>query len=81
MLIRPSWKEQVVGSWVHRLRYLHQWQRNALFTQERHLGGERRKGLPGWEPRAARSEPVLSQNMASRSDLVLRTAASPLLQE
>lgn len=40
-LIRPSWKEQVVGSWVHRLRYLHQWQRKALFTQDRHLVGRR----------------------------------------
>lgn len=40
VLIRPSWKEQVVGSWVHRFRYLHQWQRKALFTQDRHLGGK-----------------------------------------
>lgn len=36
-LTRPSWKEQLEGSWVHRLRYLHQWQRKALFTHDRHL--------------------------------------------
>lgn len=64
-LIRPSWKEQVVGSWVHRLRYLHQWQRKALFTQERHLGEKGEGGLAGWEPCAARGEPVLSLNTAS----------------
>ena len=38
-LTRPSWKEQLDGSWVHRLRYLHQWQRKALFTHDRHLHG------------------------------------------
>lgn len=38
-LTRPSWKEQLEGSWVHKLRYLHQWQRKALFTQDRHLHG------------------------------------------
>lgn len=36
----PSWKEQLLGSWVHRLRYLHQWQRKVLFTQDRHLQDE-----------------------------------------
>lgn len=40
-LTLPSWKEQLLGSWVHRLRYLHQWQRNVLFTQDRHLQGGR----------------------------------------
>lgn len=39
-LILPYWKEQVVGSWVHRFLYLHQWQRKVLFTQDRHLGGK-----------------------------------------
>lgn len=39
VLTRPSWKEQLEGSWVHRLRYLHQWQRKALFTHDRHLHG------------------------------------------
>lgn len=38
-LTRPSWKEQLEGSWVHKLRYLHQWQRKALFTHDRHLHG------------------------------------------
>lgn len=38
-LILPSWKEQVVGSCVQRFRYLHQWQRKALLTQDRHLQG------------------------------------------
>lgn len=37
VLTRPSWKEQLEGSWVHKLRYLHQWQRKALFTHDRHL--------------------------------------------
>lgn len=36
-LTRPSWKEQLEGSWVHKLRYLHQWHRKALFTHDRHL--------------------------------------------
>lgn len=36
-LTRPSWKEQLDGSWVHKLRYLHQWHRKALFTHDRHL--------------------------------------------
>jgi hypothetical protein len=46
ILIRPSWKEQVVGSCVQRLRYLHQWQRKALLTQDRHLqrGDSKRAG-------------------------------------
>lgn len=39
-LTLPSWKEQLLGSWVHRLRYLHQWQWNVLFTQDRHLQDE-----------------------------------------
>ncbi len=39
-LTRPSWKEQLEGSWVHKLRYLHQWQRKALFTHDRHLHGD-----------------------------------------
>lgn len=38
-LTRPSWNEQLEGSWVHKLRYLHQWQRKALFTHDRHLHG------------------------------------------
>lgn len=40
-LTRPSWKEQLDGSWVHRLRYLHQWQRKALLTHDRHLRGHK----------------------------------------
>lgn len=40
-LTRPSWKEQLEGSWVHKLRYLHQWQRKALFTHDRHLDAHR----------------------------------------
>lgn len=58
-LTRPSWKEQLEGSWVHKLRYLHQWQRKALFTHDRHLDthtGVRKKqhsqgeavSLPNW---------------------------------
>lgn len=43
VLTRPSWKEQLDGSWVHRLRYLHQWQRKALFTHDRHLSEEKKK--------------------------------------
>lgn len=39
-LTLPSWKEQLLGSWVHRLRYLHQWQRKVLLTHDRHLQGE-----------------------------------------
>lgn len=31
-----------MGSWVQTCRYLHQWQRKGLSTQDRHLG-ERRK--------------------------------------
>lgn len=46
-LTLPSWKEQLLGSWVHRLRYLHQWQRKVLFTQDRHLQGQRNALLPG----------------------------------
>lgn len=46
-LTRPSWKEQLEGSWVHKLRYLHQWQRKALFTQDRHLHGHTHKNTQG----------------------------------
>lgn len=35
---RPSWKEQLLGSWVQTCRYLHQWQRYGLSTQDKHLG-------------------------------------------
>lgn len=40
---RPSWKEQDLGSWVQTWRYLHQWQRYGLSTQDRHLGTEEEK--------------------------------------
>lgn len=42
-LTRPSEKWQLWGSWVQTWRYLHQWHRYGLSTQDRHLNRKERR--------------------------------------
>lgn len=64
-LTRPSWKEQLEGSWVHKLRYLHQWQRKALFTHDRHLHGSTHTQTEG-ESGKSQGEAAILPNWGKR---------------
>lgn len=44
---RPSWKEQVRGSWVQSCLYLHQWHWYGLLTHDKHLEWSR-EGVVLW---------------------------------